>query len=136
VLFTGRQGTNSNLFSIDVEGGGVRQRTEGTGSLRVGSFSKDRTRMSYAFQDFNTPADLYVSATRKHEPTRVTHANPLIEDSLLLAEARAVRWTSSDGLEIEGLLVVPPDQRAHSPTASGTTITCGPGLGTSNSSPM
>jgi dipeptidyl aminopeptidase/acylaminoacyl peptidase len=107
MLFGGRQGTNANLFRLDVQSGDVEQLTDVTGSLSVSSFSKDRSKMVYAFQDLDTPSDLYVSSTERHQPTRLTHANPTIETDFLLADGEVITWRSSDGLEIEGILLLP-----------------------------
>ena len=65
--------------------------------------------MAYTFQDFDTPPDIFTSPTRQVEPTRITHANTWIDSTLALARAEVVRWESSDGLEIEGILVLPSD---------------------------
>lgn len=109
ILFSGLQRTNTNLFRLNVVSGQVTQVTNVTGTLQAQSFSKDRSLMVYAFSDAATPVDLYVSPTDRYQPTRLTTANPsLTADSLLLAKTEIVRWKSSDGLEIEGLLMLPP----------------------------
>ena len=109
ILFTGRQRTGSNLFRLDVETGNLEQLTSVTGMLSASSFSKDRSRMVYSFQDFETAPDLFVSSTSGHNATRITHANPWIETDLRLAKTEVIRWPSKDGQEIEGMLVLPPD---------------------------
>ena len=109
ILFSGLQRTNTNLYRLTVDTGTITQITNVTGTLQALSFSKDRSKMVYAFSDMATPADLYTSPTDRHEPTRLTTANPSVTpDSLVLAQAEVVRWQSKDGLEIEGLLLLPP----------------------------
>jgi dipeptidyl aminopeptidase/acylaminoacyl peptidase len=107
ILFTGRQRTNSNLFRLDVSSGEVEQLTEKVGSLSASSFSRDRSKMVYSFQDIDTPADLFVSPTANHSPTRLTTANPWIESEIILGMGEVVSWKSSDGLDIEGILYLP-----------------------------
>jgi dipeptidyl aminopeptidase/acylaminoacyl peptidase len=109
LLFTGLQGTNSNLYRLVVESGEVEQLTHEVGSLRAFAFSKDRARMVYAYEDFDTPPDLYTSPTDRLNPTRLTNANPSIETELVLARGEVIRWRSRDGLAIEGILLLPPD---------------------------
>jgi dipeptidyl aminopeptidase/acylaminoacyl peptidase len=109
ILFTGRSRTNSNMYRLDVQTGVVEQITNVTGSLSVSSYSRDRTKMAYAFQDFDSPPDLYASGTSALAPVRLTEANPWVEDSVQLARAEVVRWHSKDGMEIEGILVLPHD---------------------------
>jgi len=109
ILFTGRHRTNSNVFSVDARSGTLEQLTDVIGSVSVGSYSTDRSVMAYTFQDFDTPPDIFTSPTRQVEPTRITHANPWVDSTLALARAEVVQWESSDGLEIEGILVLPAD---------------------------
>ena len=111
ILFGGRQGTNSNLYRLDVRSGKVDQITDVVGTMSVGSFSKDRTKMVYSYQDFDTPSDLYVSPTNDYGPTRLTDANPSIETDFLLANGAVIRWRSTNGLEIEGILLLPESYR-------------------------
>jgi dipeptidyl aminopeptidase/acylaminoacyl peptidase len=106
IIFNGQQRTNSNLYKIDVATGDVKQLTQISGTLRVTSLSKDRTKMVYTFSDFDTPADVYASAVESFEPIRLTNANPWI-DEILLASMEVIRWKSVKGFEIEGLLHLP-----------------------------
>ena len=107
MLFTGRQRTNSNLFQIDVVSGDLEQLTHETGSLSASSFSRDRSKMVYSFQDLDTPGDLYVSPTNSFAPTRLTEANPWLESDIVLASGEVISWQSRDGLDIEGILYLP-----------------------------
>ncbi len=111
ILFSGRYGTNSNLYKLNVKSGALKQVTNVTGILSASSFSKDRSRMVYSFQDFDTPSDIYVSSTSKFQPKQLTHANPWVESDLKLAKGEVIKWKSKDGMEIEGLLYLPDDYR-------------------------
>lgn len=107
--FNELHGTNTNLFRLDVEADQIEDMTRVTGTLQPKSFSADQTRMAYTFQDFKTPPDVYVSDLRLTEPIRITDANPRLGEDLLLSSAEPVRWTSDkDGMEIEGMLFLPP----------------------------
>jgi len=86
----------------------VTRVTKAEGSLSPASFSRDRTRMVYTFQDMATPPDLYVSGTARLEPVRLTDANPWVKSEIALGSASVIRWRSTDGTEIEGILMVPP----------------------------
>ena len=109
LLFNGTRRTNSNLHRIDVATGRVTDVTNISGTLRALDFSKDRSRMVYSFSDFDTPPDLYSSSTGEPNPVRLTHANPWIEEEILMAKAEIVRWKSKDGMEIEGVFYLPGD---------------------------
>ena len=106
LLFSGQQGTNTNLFRMDTLTGEFEQLTDVEGSLQVSSWSKDRTKYVYSFSDYDTPADLWVGSIDGPEPVRLTDANPQIRD-LQLAEMRLVQWQSKDDMTIEGLLHLP-----------------------------
>lgn len=107
LYFSGLQGTDRNLYRLDVGSGRVTQVTDVTGSLSPASFSADATRMAYTYQDLRTPPDLYVSPTSALEPTRLTELNPGLTEEVALARGRTVRWRSTDGTEIEGILILP-----------------------------
>jgi len=106
LLFSGQQGTDTNLYRMDAETGDVEQLTDFAGTMNVSSWSADRSKYVYSFSDYDTPSDLWVGSTDGGEPVRLTHANPQIEE-LQLAEMRVVSWESHDGMEIEGLLHLP-----------------------------
>ena len=106
VLFSGQQGTNTNLFRMDASTGDFEQLTDFEGSMNVSSWSADRTKYVYSFSDYDTPSDLWVGFVDGSEPLRLTHANPQIEE-LQLADMRVIQWESHDGMEIEGLLHLP-----------------------------
>jgi dipeptidyl aminopeptidase/acylaminoacyl peptidase len=108
ILFNGLHRTNRNLYRLALDTGEVTALTDVVGSLDVQDFSKDRTRMVYQYSSFSVAPDLYTSPTVALAPRRLTDLNPIVRDSLILARAETVRWTSSDGLEIEGLLLTPP----------------------------
>ena len=110
LLFGGLQRMDSNLFRLDVASGRVTQLTHVVGTLSPSSFSTDRTRMAYTFQDFETPSDVWAGPTDGGQGIRLTDANPGLGSRIALARSEVVKWKSSDGLEIEGLLVLPRDR--------------------------
>ncbi len=116
LLFSETRRTNRNLYRLDAATGQVTDITNVTGSLRVLAFSEDRTRMVYSFSDFETPSDLYVSSVEDLSPIRLTHANPWIDEEIMLAKAEIVRWMSKDGTEIEGVFYRPVDSPEGSET--------------------
>lgn len=108
IKFSALVRTDTNLYELDLATGAVRALTGTTGNLSVGSLSADHSRMVYSFSDFDTPPDLFTSGLDAEDAVRLTDANPRVREELLLASMEVVRWTSHDGLEIEGLLYLPP----------------------------
>ncbi|MCP4571826.1 MAG: S9 family peptidase [bacterium] len=107
LLFSEVRRTNTNLYRLDLATGEVTAMTRAEGTLKPLAFSRDRARMVYSFDDFVTPPDLYVSDLRASNPVRLTRSNPWIGDEILLGKGEILRWSSKDGMEIEGVLVVP-----------------------------
>jgi len=103
-------GTNTNLYIIDVAADAIGVMTQVTGTLQPRSFSADMTKMAYTFQDYKTPADVYVADLHLKNPARITDANPWHRKEILLSTAEPIRWKSDkDGMEIEGMLYLPPN---------------------------
>ncbi len=107
IYFTGQQGTNTNLFSIDVASGRVAQLTDVEGTLVAASFSHDRERYVYTYSDYRTPSDIHSASLGGGESVRLTDANPQAKD-WLLADMRLTQWESRNDFTIEGLLHLPP----------------------------
>ena len=112
ILFSGLHGTNNNLYRINLGSDSVEQITSSVGSLAPSSFSRDRTKMAYVFQDFYTPADIWVGPTDGTGAVQLTDVNPTIIDELVLGQGEVIRWESRDGTEIEGILMLPAEYRS------------------------
>ncbi|MBT8404283.1 MAG: PD40 domain-containing protein [Gemmatimonadetes bacterium] len=78
ILFSGQQGTDTNVFALDVASGAIEQVTDVEGTLSPGSFSKDRTRYAYTFTDYRTPGDVWLGHVDGSDPVRLTDANPQV----------------------------------------------------------
>ena len=112
ILFSGLHGTNNNLYRINLGSDSVEQITSSAGSLAPSSFSRDRAKMAYVFQDFDTPADIWVGPTDGAGAVQLTDVNPTITDELVLGQGEVIRWESRDGTEIEGILMLPAEYQS------------------------
>ncbi len=115
LFFNGTQGTASNLFRLEPATGRIRKLSSLPGTLQVLSYSADRNKVAYVYSDYKTPPDLYTSSTREFKPIRLTRANPWLEKDVKLAEMQLERWSSKDGMEIEGLVYHPLDRKPEAP---------------------
>ena len=111
LLFNEVHGTSTNVYRLDVSSGQLEALTRREGTLRALAFSRDRRRIAWTFDDFDTPADLFVSGPDGEDPVRLTNANPWVESDILLPRSEVVRWKSTDGTPIEGILMLPGDHR-------------------------
>ncbi len=113
LFYTAGVGLNQHLFSVDPESGEVRQLTDRVGALTA-TYTPDCDRFVLAAEDPRRPRDYFVtplaSLSSPNQWTRVSDANPNVSD-FALGEYESVRWKSSDGRTVEGILVKPPGYR-------------------------
>lgn len=107
LYFQSSKGLTTQLHSVSVETGEVRQVSQGLRVHRSFSFSHGSNRMAFIVSTSAMPSEVYVSPMDEFEPLRLTRTNSFIED-IDLGETEAIRWKSPDGLTIEGLLIKPP----------------------------
>ena len=62
--------------------------------------------LGFTLQNTRTPEEAFVSRTKKFKPVQVSEANAQVAKRPV-ARTEIIRWTSTDGLEIEGLLTYP-----------------------------
>ena len=103
--------TDANLFRIDIRSDEMEQLTHAQGVLGGASFDALHNLAAVQYASPTDPGDLWLYDLRDGSRVRLTEANPGIAEKDL-AEPEVVRWTSSDGLEIEGLLYQPPGRNA------------------------
>ena len=108
LVFGEQQRMNTNVFRLDIESDTLTPLTDSGGSTRALAFSADLGRMVVSYTDFHTPLDIYTSRLNAGSRVRITQANPRLASEIALGKSRAIWWKSSDGLEIEGILTVPP----------------------------
>ena len=70
------------------------------------SMTVDGMNIAYVHETPRMPTEVALLNARNMIPILLTRLNPQIE-SLTLGQVEAVKWTSNDGTEIEGLLVYP-----------------------------
>lgn len=106
LFFASVLGVRIQVMRVAVAGGDPRPVTSGDRVHASFSLSKDGTRVALRILEPTSPPDVYVTQTAAYRPVRLTRSNPLL-DSLALGAMEPVRWKSSDGLEIEGVLLKP-----------------------------
>ncbi len=107
--FTAQVRTTVELYRLDPNTGRVRRVSRLDGVVDAPSWSRDHGRVAYELSTPAVPGDLYAAAVRSFQPQRLTRSNVGVEQKEL-ASPSVVRWKSSDGREVEGLLYRPPDE--------------------------
>lgn len=111
IYFAGDGQVTVQLYSLAVETGKVSPVTSGQRVHSGFSFTKDASRMAFLAQTPMMPAEVYVSNVSAFDPRKLTETNPQVRE-LALGQTEVIRWKSSDGLEIEGLLIKPVNYEA------------------------
>ncbi|MDX1673713.1 MAG: S9 family peptidase [Longimicrobiales bacterium] len=103
--------TVSNFYRLDLRSGRLRVMSEWAGTVGGASWSREHDVVAFTFDAPASPAEVYTAGYgRGMERRAVTDVGAEIR-SLSLAAPEVVRWRSTDGLEIEGLLWLPPGGR-------------------------
>ncbi len=105
LVFTAGVRAYIDAFSIEVATGRVTRLTTGR-TLQLGSFSADGTHVAFTMDSPSAPSDVYVADSSFAGPRRVSDANPQARD-FALGDTDVLTWKSSDGLEVEGVLLKP-----------------------------
>ena len=105
LYFTAGARAYVDAFSLEVATGRVTQLTKGR-TLQLGSFSTDGTRVAFTMDTPSAPSDVYIADGAFAGPRRVSDANPQARD-FALGDTEVVTWKSTDGLDVEGVLLKP-----------------------------
>lgn len=108
--FDGALNTTSQIFRVNADGTGYRNISNFNGVIADLEFA-GRT-AAFVQQSLTAPPELYVSSLDAFAPRQLTHHNDALRNRQL-GETRLIRWRNpKDGLEIEGLLTLPPTYQA------------------------
>ena len=107
---TALDGTVANLYRLDVRSDELEQLTDLEGVVSDVSYDALHGSAAVRFASPSEPGDLWLADLSGGPRVRLTEANPWLGEKDL-AEPEVVRWTSSDGLEIEGILYLPEDRQ-------------------------
>ncbi|MGH9768187.1 MAG: S9 family peptidase, partial [Blastocatellia bacterium] len=106
VVFLAALGVNANLYTMRVGDPAPMLMTRNDGVTTGFSMTVDGMNIAYVHESPRMPTEVALLNARNMIPILLTRLNPQIE-SLTLGQVEAVKWTSNDGTEIEGLLVYP-----------------------------
>jgi dipeptidyl aminopeptidase/acylaminoacyl peptidase len=98
------RGTVDRIYAIDVAANKVVDVDGGTQGISEGALNANGTWLSFLGQSASTAPEIYVTRLDKYAPVNVSRAN---EGFPAAPKTEVVKWKSSDGLEIEGLLTYP-----------------------------
>jgi dipeptidyl aminopeptidase/acylaminoacyl peptidase len=111
IFFAETDHTSNRVFALPVAGGKARVITAGVGNFGGSSFSADGKMMAFIHQATEVAPEIFVSSSLKLEPKKLSDANKDFP-KLSMGKTEVIKWKSTDGKEIEGLLTYPVNYQA------------------------
>lgn len=105
VTFSVQERVYNSVYSFDVASGRITAITKEM-MVRPPSFSADGRTVAFAMDTPSSPAEVYATDASFSAPTRLTSTNPQLA-GIALGETEVVTWKSSDGWNVEGILLKP-----------------------------
>jgi dipeptidyl aminopeptidase/acylaminoacyl peptidase len=105
VLYRESRGTTTRLFALPLDGE-PRGLGPEDGVVTEPSLNASRTILGFGFQTAERPVEAYLCRLDQPEAVRVSRIHD-DDPARPLGRSEAVRWRSSDGKEVEGLLTYP-----------------------------
>ncbi len=107
IYFGADTGGNTHLFRVSSSGGRVEQLTNGERSLGGFTFSAASARMAYTATDAQHPAEVFTAHMDASGEAKVSALNDSSMKDLELSSAERIRFSSADGTEVEGWIMLP-----------------------------
>jgi dipeptidyl aminopeptidase/acylaminoacyl peptidase len=111
--FTAAKGVRGVVFSVPAAGGPAKAEIEGPFVASSLAVAHPSGALAFLRQDPQSPPDAWLlrpatvkTAASGSGPVQMSHANPQVKD-FVLGTTEAIRWKSTDGREIEGILHLP-----------------------------
>ena len=110
LYFTAGDRVYSSVFRFDVTSGKYDQLTQRQ-IIRGVSFDKSGAHAAFVMDSPTSPGNVYSTDASFALPRKLTDVNPQLA-SIALGESEVITWKSSDGQEVEGVLLKPVGYRA------------------------
>ncbi len=117
IYFTAQVGVDYHLFRVSIDNDHIEQITK-LGGFWYSSFIKDEDSGKFiiGYTDPENPSDYYYSEPEnfadRDKWIRLTDSNPQVK-CFLLGKQETIRWKSTDGTIVEGILIKPVNYREN-----------------------
>ncbi len=108
LYFTASQKTERYLFRMDPDGSGLARLSQDGWVVGAVAFAAAAPRVALTADRFDRFTEVYTSAIEPLSLQRVSDFDAQLKD-FTLSQREVVRWKSTDGTEIEGILAKPRD---------------------------
>jgi dipeptidyl aminopeptidase/acylaminoacyl peptidase len=106
IYFIATLGVHSEIFALDLKGQRIRQLSQGTNVFQAWDFNSAAKAVALISSNTTSPGEIFIGSEIDFKPSQVTHLFDL-QNEYELPRTEAVRWKSSDGVEVEGVLTYP-----------------------------
>ena len=111
IMYLGYQGVWTTFAGIGVDGNGHKTILPvGKCTLYGLSLSQDGRSAAFIADSPQHPREVFAIGHGEEEPRRLTHSNPFLK-KIRLAKQQVVTFKARDGLELQGVLIRPLDER-------------------------
>jgi dipeptidyl aminopeptidase/acylaminoacyl peptidase len=111
IFFAETKGTVSRIYSLDVNANAITEFNKGNEVISGPSLNRSQTMIGFTLQTNDKAPEAHVTQITSFAPTQVSRANADLP-KLPLGKTDLIKWKSSDGMEIEGLLTYPINYQA------------------------
>ena len=109
IVFLANTGVATQFFELNPKSGKWRRLTSFQGVFSSPGYRDSLGRLVFLRTDPQHPYDVFLADLKKlKSPVQITHFNAWV-DTLSLASYSVIHWLSTDGKEVEGILITPPD---------------------------
>lgn len=105
IIFTSGKRVDNEVFAYDLASATYAALTTGR-SVALGNASRDGRTFAVTTESPRDPADVYVADAGFQSFTRLTTTNPHAS-AIALGASEVITWKSTDGVEVEGVLLKP-----------------------------
>lgn len=110
LIIVKREGTKQGLYTFDIKTKNITpMEVQHVTKVDNVTLSQNRQYMAFTGENLHHPEEAYVADVNSFIPKKISSINEKID--LGEIQAHPLKWKSSDGLEIEGILVYPQNYR-------------------------
>ncbi len=106
IFFSEAKGTGTWLYSANVAAGKITEEQTSDAVATGISLNDTCTVFAFVMQAADRPPEAYIARSTDAQPVQVSHANDDVA-KMPVGKTEVIKWKSSDGREIEGLLTYP-----------------------------
>lgn len=108
IWFSAFEGMKAQIFDINPNTKEITQLSRGQGTTFGSSVSHKGDRVAYTYSDGKNFPEIYISGTGEWSPVKLTTFGDQVKD-WKMSTKEPVKWKSTDGAEITGVLIKPRD---------------------------